>query len=105
MRRTEKPYHLWNAKPRPNRGHGKPVKPNGRLQRQADALFGALIANPELFEQDRAYELRVGISPVLGVVLLADKHGGRADVLLPTRLSSMIEIDRFWSTPGAGTET
>jgi hypothetical protein len=51
-----------------------PLNLPAELLRQADAIFAALIANPELLEQGRAYGLRFGISP-LGAVLLAGRYG------------------------------
>jgi len=44
------------------------------MLRQADAIFAALIANPEILEVGRGYGLRFGIS-ALGAVLLADRYG------------------------------
>jgi len=57
------------------------------LLRQTDALFSALVANPDL-EQDRMYRLPFGIFP-LGAVLLADRYGeaGRRAA------ANMIELD------------
>ena len=45
------------------------------LLRQADAIFAALIANPEFLELGRGYGLRFGMSPLL-CVLVAERHGG-----------------------------
>jgi hypothetical protein len=35
-----------------------------RKLRQADTIFSALVANPEVLEQGRMYGLRFGISPL-----------------------------------------
>ena len=42
-------------------GMESPLNLPAELLRQADAIFAALIANPELLEQGRAYGLRFGI--------------------------------------------
>jgi hypothetical protein len=51
-----------------------PLNVPPELLRQADALFAVLIANPELLEIGRGYGLRLGMSPLLAV-LVADRHG------------------------------
>jgi len=55
----------------------KPLNRPPELLRQADAIFAALVANPEIPEPGRGYGLRFGISP-LGALLLADRHGKQA---------------------------
>lgn len=51
-----------------------PLNVPPELLRQADAIFAALIANPEILELGRGYGLRFGMSPLL-LVLVADRHG------------------------------
>jgi hypothetical protein len=58
------------------------------LLRQADAIFAALIANPEILEPGRGYGFRLGISP-LGAVLLSDRHGEAGK----RAAANMVELD------------
>jgi hypothetical protein len=44
------------------------------LLRQTEAIFAAMIANPEILELGRGYGLRFGMSPLLGV-LIVERHG------------------------------
>jgi hypothetical protein len=56
--------------------------------RQADAIFAALVANPELLQVGRAYGLRFGISR-LGAMLLADRYGEAGK----RAAANMVELD------------
>ena len=58
------------------------------MLRQADAIFAALVANPELLEIGRGYGLLFGISQ-LGAVLLADRYGDAGK----RAAANMVEID------------
>jgi hypothetical protein len=52
-------------------GSESPLDVPPELLRQADALFAVLTANPELLEVGRSYGLRLGMSPLLAVLLVA----------------------------------
>lgn len=65
-----------------------PLNVPPELLRQADAIFAALIASPELLEVGRGYGLRFGISP-LGAVLLADRYGEAGK----RAAANMVELD------------
>jgi hypothetical protein len=71
----------------------KPLNRPPELLRQADAIFAALVANPEIPEPGRGYGLRFGISP-LGAVLLADRHGKQANEPPEIWLNSIAETHR-----------